>query len=161
MNIIFLDIDGVLNSDAWLASENKKTLEYPLDQFDPRTVKLLNRIIEKTEAKIVLSSTWRLNRSIEDIQEIFKKVGIIGEIVSVTPDLKNTQKHITRGNEILAWCIENEDLIGVSYKHYNSYAIIDDGNDFLLWQVNNFFRCDRYMGLTPSLCRNVIRHFDR
>ena len=49
--VIFLDVDGVLNSNETLGRSWNESLEKPL-------LKLLLKIISKTNAKIVLSSTW-------------------------------------------------------------------------------------------------------
>ena len=51
MKVIFLDIDGVLNTSASLA-ENVHLL--------PEKALLIRRIIEATGAKIVISSVWRI-----------------------------------------------------------------------------------------------------
>ena len=70
MKIIFLDIDGVLN--------NYNTLGEGAN-WEPDLVKILNRIIKETKAKIVLSSTWR---QIEHYRNIIKndiKINYIGK----------------------------------------------------------------------------------
>jgi hypothetical protein len=46
---IFLDVDGVLNY-----SESESNLE-------TNKVKLIQKIIQNTDAKIIISSSWRLN----------------------------------------------------------------------------------------------------
>lgn len=54
--IIFLDIDGVLNSlDYFESVKGHKGYK----EINPEKVKLLKEIVERTGAKIVLSSTWR------------------------------------------------------------------------------------------------------
>ena len=53
MKVIFLDIDGVLNCSK---THNPRKLPYVIDH------KLLNRferLLQRTKAKVVLSSTWR------------------------------------------------------------------------------------------------------
>ena len=60
--IIFLDIDGVLNSMEYFdqlknAEQSKKIGEY--QELDIEKVRLLAEIIANTGAEIVLSSTWR------------------------------------------------------------------------------------------------------
>ena len=55
--IIFLDVDGVLNSDDYYASLNG-THGYYKD-IDIEKVKLLRQICDATGAKIVISSSWR------------------------------------------------------------------------------------------------------
>ncbi len=81
MKIIFLDIDGVLNSDNWLQSEASKTGSYPENKFDPNAVRLLNKMVQQTNAKLVLTSTWRLQYSLKEMQILFQKVGIQGELI--------------------------------------------------------------------------------
>lgn len=62
MNIIFLDVDHVLNSLNKLIEVYKKTgrphsgYAYPFDEKCLRNLKL---IVQETDAKIVITSTWR------------------------------------------------------------------------------------------------------
>lgn len=61
MNVIFLDVDGVLN--------NRYTTLRTLTGFpfvDDYLVQRIARIVQKTNAQIVLSSTWRLDWHQED-----------------------------------------------------------------------------------------------
>lgn len=51
IKFIFLDVDGVLNDESTLMQDN---------DINPDHVKRLRRIVEKTDAKIVLSSSWRI-----------------------------------------------------------------------------------------------------
>src|SRR5262245_20949878 len=53
MKVIFLDIDGVLNCAR---THNPRRLPYVID---PRLKKHLDGLLERTGAKIVLTSTWR------------------------------------------------------------------------------------------------------
>lgn len=58
MKIIFLDFDGVLNSENWMVSRFKKfdnddiATQYPFYEIDPDAVENLNRIIELTPLKL-------------------------------------------------------------------------------------------------------------
>ncbi len=49
--LIFLDVDGVLNQHGW-----HKESKAP---FDRKCIKLLNLLVSRSQAKIVLSSAWR------------------------------------------------------------------------------------------------------
>lgn len=55
MKVVFLDIDGVLNSRGYDRARdwNKQ------DDIDETRLPLVKQIIDATDAKIVLSSTWR------------------------------------------------------------------------------------------------------
>lgn len=59
MKVLFLDIDGVLNSDTFYINRPKETkqLPYPLSEFDPACVERLNRIFSETKARLVISSS--------------------------------------------------------------------------------------------------------
>ena len=120
MKIIFLDIDGVLcvipNSfDEFGANFHKR--------FEDN----LRHIIEQTNAKIVISSTWRL-AGLDVIKEMWKKRNLAGEVIDVTP-LGNMDD--IRGNEVQTWLDRN---------NVENYVIIDDDTDFLESQMNNFVR---------------------
>ena len=97
MAIIFLDIDGVLATNLQFQMNKQKFQEknawadelrvpYP---FDPGCVKILNEIIETTDAEIVLSSDWKLHWNILELHEIFKSNGVIKSPRTTTLDLTN------------------------------------------------------------------------
>jgi hypothetical protein len=77
--ILFLDIDGVLNTQS---QQDKLTL-------DTSCINNLNSLLEDfPELKIVLTSTWRNHHALDDIQSIFDSHGFKGKIWSVTPNLE-------------------------------------------------------------------------
>ena len=95
--IIFLDIDGCLNCDSAKALAPSGALGV----MDSK-VKLLRTIIDLTDAKVVLSSDWRLcepeNRDYQYLEnKLWYKGGI--RIYGKTPDIDWRR----RGQEILTW----------------------------------------------------------
>ena len=88
MKLIFLDIDGVLNSRN---TPNPRDFPYIVDE---ELLARLRRLLERTGASVVLSSTWRY-----DPAGIYsaKRYGI--PFIDVIPDLP----HEPRCKEILAW----------------------------------------------------------
>ena len=74
MNIIFLDVDGVLNSTNKLIEVYNKTLKshscysYPFDENCLENLKLL---VQKTNSKLVITSTWRKSKT--GIETLLKK----------------------------------------------------------------------------------------
>ena len=82
---IFLDIDGVMNSNLFYSErtqdkryndwikEHPQRIAWNACNIDPRAVERLNRLTDATGAKIVVSSTWR---SDSNLQEVFNLVGI-------------------------------------------------------------------------------------
>ncbi len=100
MKILFLDFDGVLNSDKYVRNCGHFGVI-----IDPSRMELLKKIINETDAKIVLSTSWREHwSSMPDrcdetgtlINNIFKRYGL--EIFDKTPDL-----NFKREEEIKAW----------------------------------------------------------
>lgn len=106
MRLIFLDIDGVLNSHPFLRAWNERlppgsvalSLKDHVDQINPAAVARLNRLIDETGANVVISSTWRKILSFTDLRKVFHRVGLRTELFSTTPVLNST-----RGREIARW----------------------------------------------------------
>jgi hypothetical protein len=122
MKIIFLDIDGVLNVIP-------KDFDKYGGTFHPEFVENLKYIIDKTDAKIVISSSWRSAGLIE-MQNMWKDRNLPGEVVGITPYLKGGAR-VIRGHEIQAW-------LDMHKMGTHSYVIIDDDTDMLDSQLKNF-----------------------
>lgn len=150
MKLIFLDIDGVLNN----ATDD--IIHLPEGGFySPSLVALLNKITDSTDAKIVLSSTWRLGRTLEGVQSILKYMGITAECIGITENLNNG--YTFRGNEIFKWINDNVKLLECDGRHnFKSYIILDDDSDMLYWQRNNFVQTHGLVGLTDALVAKSI-----
>lgn len=147
MKVIFLDIDGIINSEdyALYRYESKK---FDLDEFiDERAVALLNYIIKKTDAKVVLSSSWRGDR--ENTEKRLKAGGFKYDIFDITP----YEPTRYRGKEIKMWIDKYEK----DHEPLESYVIIDDDDDMLPEQKNNFVHCNFQHGLT---CVDVYKAID-
>jgi hypothetical protein len=100
MKVIFLDNDGVICLSSNWGSRHKKQkewgkrklsmsissipVEYRFDNFDRKAVKVLNEILEKTGAEIVVSSDWRLHANLEELGEYYTAQGIIKKPIGVT-----------------------------------------------------------------------------
>jgi len=150
MRLIFLDFDGVLNSQLWYVRTKGSRGR---DDLDRDAIGFLNNLIAETGAKVVVSSTWRLGRSVEELQEILDRNGFKGEVVGKTKDLRYGPDGdcVLRGNEILCWMKDNPEILGVAYWDYNDYVILDDDSDMLYWQKDNYIHVDPYVGLTPNV----------
>ena len=66
----FLDFDGVINT--------------PKGKFAKKVVANLRRLLERTDAKVVISSTWRL-QGMEYIQQLWQEHQLPGEVIGLTP----------------------------------------------------------------------------
>jgi len=148
--IIFLDIDGVLNCQVFYDRVDKGSQERVRNICNER-VSWLNDLCEKIEADVVVSSTWRLGKTVEYLQKLLNDAGATFKVIDKTPDLRG--EGCLRGNEIYLWLKKNRDY------EFKNYVIIDDDSDMLLWQQNHFFKVDSYSGLTPNTCYKIKRFF--
>lgn len=174
-NIIFLDIDGVLNCQLHykslqfkdykeakkqmrkdVKSERIDRLDYYKGQISSERIEWFNELCKDVEADVVISSTWRMGKSIEELQEIFNYCGGTFNIISKTEHLG-----YERGIEISKWLKDNikPETYGCHYFDFYRYAIIDDDSDMLLNQEMHFFKTDGYSGLTPNICYRIKRFF--
>lgn len=121
MKIVFLDVDGVLNSEHWYKRNHKRHPERcrAENAINPRFVRNLAKIIRKTGAKIVLSATCRgsvkSNKS-HYLRRIFKKYGL--EIYDYTP-----RTGMERGIDIQEWLNHHLEVKNI--------VILDDDSDML------------------------------
>lgn len=175
MKVIFLDIDGVLNSQDWYiyrrdnVAMDSVNAQYPFYEFDPRAVERLNRIIEKTEAKIVVSSSWRSGETVESLQKLLDSVGVKGEVIGLTPHLWCQKPYpdmdgyrVPRGCEIDWWLDNYGDFQRINWSEekqieyinkakVKNYIILDDDSDMLYGQREHFIRTAHDHGLTDEL----------
>lgn len=112
MKVLFLDVDGVLNSLAWCAKQ--PAMKRAEDMLDPQAVKRVIRVCEATGAVIVLSSSWR---HAPNLVAKLREVGL--PIIDVTPSLSDNPRWI----EISAWLSRHKG------EKVERYAIIDDDAD--------------------------------
>jgi hypothetical protein len=130
MKILFLDFDGVLNYAQWIYTHDKGQHEYGTDEYwgehiDPACVALLNIIVQRTGAKVVVSSSWRQLHDASRLEKFLKDKGFIGEVIDVTPRgvwLQDISDWGVRGDEIQRWITLNEIVV-------EKIAILDDETD--------------------------------
>lgn len=116
MKFVFLDIDGVLNHEGGKCT-------HCVYDIDPEHVKLLNRIIEKTDAKVVISSTWRKRFPIEEMRQMLEMRGFKGEVIDYTPmpfQKEEGGRWSKPGDEIQKWLDNNEGWM------WTRYVVLDD-----------------------------------
>lgn len=121
MKIIFLDVDGVLNSKRKLIEVYNKTnkahsgYSYP---FDDNCLKNLKLLIEFTNASIVITSTWKNTKEgLNILLDILSKYNLDKNIVGYTKNLNSN-----RELEIISYLNDlNEEL---------DFIILDDDSNF-------------------------------
>lgn len=114
---LFLDIDGVLNHEDWhiYRIKHKLNLEYPFSDLDPYCIERINEILEKIGATLVISSSWKIDRNLDNI---LKEAGLRWPF-----DITGYSYDRYRGKEIKDYLNKIEE----PYK----YCIVDDDSDFL------------------------------
>lgn len=121
MKVIFLDVDGVLNSEHWYKKNHKRHPERCRVEtaIDPRFVRNLAKIVKRTGAKIVLSATCRgtvREKRNHYLHQILAKYGL--EIYDYTIRLGRE-----RGHEIQDWLDKHRDVTNI--------VILDDDSDMI------------------------------
>jgi hypothetical protein len=117
MKVVFLDFDGVLNNHGFLQQQPHR-----LDRIDPTAVGRLNTIVARSGAKVVISSSWRIHHSLEDLRERLGEVGFEGEVIGQTPDIswgEYGDPFIGRAREIQTWIEEHPEPL-------ESFVVLDD-----------------------------------
>ncbi|MBH23490.1 MAG: hypothetical protein CMH57_03295 [Myxococcales bacterium] len=122
---MFLDIDGVLNSDAWDRHQRSQG-GWCADSLDPATVINLNRIVERTATHVVLSSTWRLMHDLTWMNDHLRGCGFDASLIGFTPKGQDTEGGyaLPRGWEIQRWLETEGARLGVE-----RCVILDDNRD--------------------------------
>lgn len=145
--IIFLDFDGVLNTEHYqglLQYQGKPWQDEYGAFFDPNAVKQLKRIIDATDADIVVESSWKY-LGLDAMKELWKVRNLPGTIIDITPSLLGKNK----GVEIASWLTEqaNQNI---------RYAIIDDEYVILDSQLPHFILTNPYEGITEEQANRAI-----
>jgi len=158
--IIFIDIDGVLNSfdSMWaLHAAWKDGIGVSRDAygqlFDQRCVTWLKHIVDRTGAEIVISSTWR-SKGLHHMKQMWSDRSLPGEVIGVTPHIVDGASLFLqypdistswRGFEIQQWLNNNLP---------ERYVILDDESDMLPHQT--LVQCKSEFGITKIEANKVI-----
>lgn len=165
--IIFLDIDGVLNTER----HHKYCYENGLDNsdeygyvFDPVAVKNLERIVNETGADIVISSSWKYS-GLSTLLDMWSDRALPGRVIDTTPDtesdefllhadLENFEFLGCRGYEIKEWLLAHG-------KTVSQYAILDDEQEMLPDQQSHFVQTNPTVGITEEDAEKAIAILNR
>ena len=145
--ILFLDFDGVLNTEHYqglLQYQGKPWQDEYGAFFDPKAVKQLKRIIDATDADIVVESSWKY-LGLDAMKELWEVRNLSGTIIDITPSLLGKNK----GVEIASW-------LSKYAKQDIRYVIIDDEYVILDSQLPHFILTNPYEGITEEQANRAI-----
>lgn len=179
MKVLFLDVDGVLNSTrstlartgplrshaARLAFDELLTVyhedesipygpKFTLETIDTTAVGLVNRLLDKSEAHLVISSshrgylldfgqTYRGEKHMQRLNLYFAAMGITHEICDITPRI-----YQTRGHDVEAWL--------EAHPGVDRHVCLDDASDF--HSHHNLVKCDPKVGFSSENYYEACRH---
>ena len=157
---IFLDVDGVLNSDRYIEILNKDGYRGDTDrEFDPIVMKCLKDLVryksDKYKYQFVISSSWRVMFSDCDyIEKCLISSNIISEydFVDRTPVFRDGPRK-KRSEEISAYC----DLYNIPEENI---IIIDDDEYDLLDLKGRLIKCNQKYGFDKSKLKEAKRLID-
>jgi len=180
MRIIFLDNDGVIclynnwgsrfkkfkayqkdHPEVQFVNDKDLPVEYRFDNFNEKAVKVLNEILELTEAEIVVSSDWKKYATLEELGDYYESKGIIKRPIAVTelfaakaadwnesglipkdfPWWRYDSLEQERHFEILSWLNEHPEVthwVAVDDLNMGIEIHTRDGDELRDWGLTNF-----------------------
>lgn len=143
MKVLFLDVDGVLNTRKTVVSAAKRaTQKIPEWPLDKPCLEQLERIIRETGCKVVISSAWRNHSGpYKTLQDCCK-----GQCIGKTPHLPSH----SRDCEIREWLFDK----------IVHHAVLDDGISADLFD-GSFFKTSLDGGLTEAIANSVIDYLNK
>jgi hypothetical protein len=129
MKVIFLDIDGVINSNFWVESHQQEISDGTL--IDKEKIELVAKIVDKTSAALVMHSGWRfwfdntmkpIRKEAQNLIDLLVDSGL--SIYAMTPDLTTEEIRKTKmfskvkASEIILWLNQNPNI--------DKWIVLDD-----------------------------------
>lgn len=144
MNIIFLDVDGVINSinhtmycKEVLKLKKINDTNYP---FDEEALMNLKYLVDITDAGIVITSTWRLlKKHYKVLMDKLKEYDLEIKVVGITPDLNKNKKE-----EILSM---------INEYNIDNFIVLDDADIDIPFLI----KVNRYTGLSRNDTKKGIK----
>ena len=151
MNVIFLDVDYVLTSTNYAQKLYKETgiprsnYDYPMD---PECLENFCELVIKTDAKVIVTSTWRKEKEGRDrLQEILKTCGLENRVIGYTPILNTF-----RGIEIKEALKTLEQPV--------RFIILDDDSD-MVGLEDHLIQTNMKTGFTKEHLKEAIEKFEK
>lgn len=143
MKVLFIDIDGVFNTDKGRRDNDQNFI-------DDALLINLRRIVYATKVELVLSSTWRImSEDRKMVQRALHNLGM--QLFDKTPKLPGE----VRDDEIRQWLAENQKRYSI-----DKWAVLDD-NDYADLKDGSFFKTNDRQGCTLEIAEKVIQYFNQ
>lgn len=163
MKVIFLDVDGVLNSiDDLMEYTEKNNIKGGIvyDDIADKRLKLLKQLVDKTNAEIVISSSWRIPWLRNGKPKILNPEGLLYKLtkklsdynltyIDVTPHLYDITTRFYRGDEIRTWLLEHPEV--------ETFVILDDEDDMCEFTETNLIKTTYQHGLQQEDVDKAIK----
>ena len=149
MRVIFLDIDGVLNSEEWDMYVQSFTYGARFNScylLSQEMILRLQNVVFQTNAEIVLTSSWRTNE--RAMCALTRQLSLYHLSIR---DSTLYSTYNTRADDINEWLR--------SHSNIHSYAIVDDYDDGFTQDVilaAHFVQTTYAQGLTPEKAEKII-----
>lgn len=139
MKVIFLDFDGVITTlkSKW--------------RLDDEKMSLVKEICDKTGAKIVISSSWRIKDVETTLKHAFGKDYDDSHYLlnsSMVVGITERPAHTFRGTDIQKYLDTHPEI--------KNYVILDDDTDMLDSQKEHFINTDTYLGISKEDVKQAI-----
>lgn len=152
MNVVFFDVDGVLNSEKFLCDKQGEFI-------NPKNVANLKMIVDATQAKLVMTSDWRKQVIDKDVskahvRELIGRLADAGlEVYGATPsgdELRNKYGNYARACAVKEYVTANS---------VEGYVILDDMD--MDWEIHgldsHWINTENVLvGLTEADARNAV-----
>ncbi len=169
MRVLFLDFDGVLNTDRYQADLHSQALPTSDEfgaLFDPDAVASLRAIIDVVpDLKIVIESSWKAI-GLSAMRQMWIARGLPGKVYDITPHIDNDElllsvdlddpeafsklEGLGKGGEIKAW-------LDAHGEEVETYVILDDVNEFRGDLGDHLVVTDPREGLTNAKAIEAVR----
>lgn len=140
MKILFLDIDGVLNSAQVLADRGRH------DAIDRDMVEQINRVTATTGCKIVVSSSWRFLWPLSELKQVLRSHGLHDVIIDATQIKPRLGR---RDEEIQAWLANHPEV--------TQFAVVDDNSFDLTAVADRLAHTSFVTGILPEHADKLIQ----
>jgi hypothetical protein len=145
---LFLDFDGVLNNDRFLRHQKNHVPPRERRLFDPANLEALDALCVRLPVeRIVVTSTWRKGRTLEELQRLLGAEGLQASqlIQDVTVSLGPQPE--ARAAEIAEW---------VSRNTPQRILVLDDW-ELRIAAEEGFYRVDARSGLTLEVVKDLVQ----